>query len=183
MAEQHVHQRQPRQRRRGRLRVAFAGFAATAIYVSDAMGVENYWPWGLSAADLNADGYLDVVIGNEKVKQTRVWDPAKNAWGVSEFSAPIVGMDDKGDRTDAGVRFGVVRDGAVSFIALNESSSQAWTFVGGKWQRRVIFDNQNRRRAHAGVHDREVGAHGQVGHRTPEVQRAVTHREVEHGRR
>jgi hypothetical protein len=30
--------------------------------VSDEMGVENYWPWGLSAADLNADGYQDLFI-------------------------------------------------------------------------------------------------------------------------
>ncbi|HEV8240930.1 MAG TPA: CRTAC1 family protein [Thermoanaerobaculia bacterium] len=30
--------------------------------VSDAMGVENYWPWGLSAGDLNADGYQDLFI-------------------------------------------------------------------------------------------------------------------------
>ncbi len=30
--------------------------------VSDAANVENYWPWGLSVADLNADGWQDVVI-------------------------------------------------------------------------------------------------------------------------
>jgi hypothetical protein len=30
--------------------------------VSDAMNVEDYWPWGLSAGDLNADGYQDVFI-------------------------------------------------------------------------------------------------------------------------
>jgi hypothetical protein len=29
---------------------------------SDAMGLENYWPWGVSVADLNADGFLDVLI-------------------------------------------------------------------------------------------------------------------------
>ena len=30
--------------------------------VSDAMNVENYWPWGLTAADLNADGWQDLFM-------------------------------------------------------------------------------------------------------------------------
>jgi enediyne biosynthesis protein E4 len=34
----------------------------TFIEVSDEVGVENYWPWGLSVGDLNADGYDDVFI-------------------------------------------------------------------------------------------------------------------------
>lgn len=29
---------------------------------SDAMGAENYWPWGLSTGDLNADGWQDVLL-------------------------------------------------------------------------------------------------------------------------
>ncbi len=30
--------------------------------VSDRLGVENYWPWGVSVADVNADGWEDIFI-------------------------------------------------------------------------------------------------------------------------
>jgi len=32
--------------------------------VSDEINAENFWPWGLSAGDLNADGYQDVFIAS-----------------------------------------------------------------------------------------------------------------------
>ena len=32
------------------------------VEVSDAVNAENYWPWSLSVADLNADGFDDVFI-------------------------------------------------------------------------------------------------------------------------
>jgi cytochrome oxidase Cu insertion factor (SCO1/SenC/PrrC family) len=32
--------------------------------VSDQIGAENYWPWGLSVGDLNADGYDDAFIAS-----------------------------------------------------------------------------------------------------------------------
>lgn len=32
--------------------------------VSDEVGAENYWPWGLSTGDFNADGYEDVFIAS-----------------------------------------------------------------------------------------------------------------------
>lgn len=31
---------------------------------SDALGLENYWPWGLSTGDINADGWEDVFISS-----------------------------------------------------------------------------------------------------------------------
>ena len=37
-----------------------AGF----VEVSDEIGAENYWPWGVSVGDLNADGYEDVFIAS-----------------------------------------------------------------------------------------------------------------------
>jgi hypothetical protein len=32
--------------------------------VSDRIGVENYWPWGVSVGDVNADAFEDVFIGS-----------------------------------------------------------------------------------------------------------------------
>ena len=32
--------------------------------VSDLIGAENYWPWGISVADLNADGFEDVFVAS-----------------------------------------------------------------------------------------------------------------------
>lgn len=32
------------------------------VEVSDRLGTETYWPWGVSAGDLNADGYEDLVV-------------------------------------------------------------------------------------------------------------------------
>ena len=32
--------------------------------ISDANGAENYWPWGLSVADLNADGFQDAFVAS-----------------------------------------------------------------------------------------------------------------------
>ncbi len=36
----------------------------TFTEASDELGTENYWPWGLSVGDLNADGYDDVFIAS-----------------------------------------------------------------------------------------------------------------------
>ena len=32
--------------------------------ISDRLGAENYWPWGISVGDLNADGYEDVLLSS-----------------------------------------------------------------------------------------------------------------------
>ncbi len=32
--------------------------------ISDQVGAENFWPWGLSVGDLNADGYVDAFVAS-----------------------------------------------------------------------------------------------------------------------
>ena len=36
----------------------------TFAEISDQVGAENYWPWGFSIGDLNADGYEDVFVAS-----------------------------------------------------------------------------------------------------------------------
>jgi hypothetical protein len=38
------------------------GYKLKFIEVSDKIGAETFWPWGISVADLNADGYEDVFV-------------------------------------------------------------------------------------------------------------------------
>jgi putative membrane-bound dehydrogenase-like protein len=86
-----------------------------------AEGTDN----GVRLLDVDNDGYLDVVIGNEKMKQTRRWSPQQGKWLTGDFPLSLV---------NAGARFGVVRpDGGASLLVHNETRAEAWDFVDGKW--------------------------------------------------
>ena len=63
---------------------------------------------GVRLMDLNNDGYLDVVIGNEHVRQTRVWDPKASKWTTSDFPVQLVAIDgERRHRSETGAQFGV----------------------------------------------------------------------------
>src|SRR5205823_14105611 len=75
---------------------------------------------GVRLLDVNHDGYLDVVISNEEVHQTRVWSPKTRSWQAGDFPRFLSGM---GVRSGA-VRFGIVRsDGSASFLFHNEQEA------------------------------------------------------------
>jgi putative membrane-bound dehydrogenase-like protein len=87
---------------------------------------------GVRLADLNKDGYLDVVIGNARMRKTRLWSSQKLKWSESDFPVSLVG--DRGEQGDSGARFGVLHaDGYPSLIVRNEITTGAWHFDGTKW--------------------------------------------------
>jgi len=89
---------------------------------------------GVRVLDLNDDGYMDVVVGNEQVRQTRLWSPASGQWATTDFPVEIVTVDEQGNRHDAGVRFGVLqKNGCASFVVRNEKVVGAWHFDGRNW--------------------------------------------------
>ncbi len=80
---------------------------------------------GVRLIDLDGDGFMDVVIGNARVKQTRLWSPAMKSWIVSDTPVSLAG--------EAGARFGVLHaDGRPSLLVRTDKVSGAWHF-DGRW--------------------------------------------------
>ncbi len=88
---------------------------------------------GVRLVDLNADGYLDVVIGNDTLRQTRIWQPKEQRWTTGDFPLALVTFD-RGQRRDAGARFGILHaDGYPSLIVRGEQTADIWHFDGQQW--------------------------------------------------
>ncbi len=96
----------------------------------DVNGLDN----GVRLLDLNDDGYLDVILANEHLGQTRVWNPQTKSWSTTGFPIPLTASDARGRRQETGVRFGILRaDGRVTALVHNSAVAKAWTFDGVEW--------------------------------------------------
>jgi len=89
---------------------------------------------GVRLLDVNADGYMDAIVANDKVRQTRIWSPSTGKWRVTDFPVEMVAVDKQGKRAETGVRFGVLRgNGFASILVRNEKTAGLWHFDGERW--------------------------------------------------
>ncbi|MBX6314314.1 MAG: VCBS repeat-containing protein, partial [Isosphaeraceae bacterium] len=89
---------------------------------------------GVRLLDIDHDGYMDVVIGNEHRRQTRLWSPKSGRWRTLEFPVALVDIDAEGNRRDTGVRFGTSNGGRDTLLFVhNETTAGLWTFGGSRW--------------------------------------------------
>ena len=90
---------------------------------------------GVRLLDLNQDGWLDVVIGNADLRQTRLWQPSTSRWRTLDFPIHLVATDQDQTPRETGARFGIVGDRRqVLLLARDESVAGAWRFDGQAWR-------------------------------------------------
>ena len=96
----------------------------------------NGYDNGVRLIDLDNDGFMDVIIGNENLQQTRRWDPQGKRWITSPFPFQLVQSDVNDKQTDSGARFGILQpSGMASVFISNKNINGIWHFDGNAWHK------------------------------------------------
>ncbi len=91
---------------------------------------------GVRLLDLNDDGFLDVVIANERLQQTRIWDPEGNTWQETDFPLALVTRGANGQPVDSHGRFGIVGASHQPVLLVrNDQTAGGWRFDGDHWKK------------------------------------------------
>ena len=93
---------------------------------------------GVRMVDVNADGYLDFIIGNTRRCETRVWSPQQNRWQVLSFPVPIVTGEETSNPQSSGMRFWTAPAGRAGLAIASGEQRGIWTFVKDAWQQAEI---------------------------------------------
>jgi putative membrane-bound dehydrogenase-like protein len=96
---------------------------------------------GVRVLDVNNDGYMDVVIANERMQWTRIWQPEKRVWEDS-INPVWEGAVQQGNQEARNAafnqnqrgRYGVLsRDGQAAFFPASRRVDVFWRWDGQKW--------------------------------------------------
>ena len=94
---------------------------------------------GVRIVDLNLDGFLDVMIGNEHRQVARVWDPDNNQWNDIPSPVKFVVSDAKSNPIDQGVQFGqLVAGQGVSMLVNNDRDQSIYQFADNRFVRKAL---------------------------------------------
>lgn len=88
---------------------------------------------GVRLLDVDNDGFLDVVVGNDQARITRRWDPASRQWQETAFPVQLVTGDSQGQAVETGVRFGVLRPDGQASVLVRAEQQGVWHFADGHW--------------------------------------------------
>lgn len=89
---------------------------------------------GVRLLDLNLDGFMDVIIANERTRLTRVWSAKDRGWTEFPFPGLISTRSRQGSSASPLGRFGVVGDDhAVVYWTRTDSEHGAWKFADNQW--------------------------------------------------
>ena len=91
---------------------------------------------GVRILDLNLDGYLDVMIGNDQCQVARVWDPAGQQWQDISNPVKFISNEPGSDATTQGVQFGrFVAGKGVSVLINHEQDQSIYQFTDDEFVR------------------------------------------------
>jgi len=89
---------------------------------------------GVRVLDVDNDGFMDVVVGNEEAQQTRRWSPDSHEWQATAFPTRIDPPEESNSYGDLVDHFGVLQEnGHASLESFRPQGTYLHHFDGQKW--------------------------------------------------
>lgn len=98
--------------------------------IRSADGTDN----GVRLLDLNADGFLDVVIGNGDAKLSRIWDPAAKSWSQGDFPATLAAQSPDPLARHHRAQFFTTANSRPGVALFDADKTRVYELTGDRWQ-------------------------------------------------